>query len=244
VTARLGKLDEEFDRAQAVIGQESACGRRFAQPRSCRNTFTPPVLAREQPTRKREIREKHQAQLGARGKHVMFRMPVQEAVFVLHAHEVRSVGCDGAMRFAQLGGGEVRAPDLTNLPCSDEIIKRTECVRDGDRWIGLMQLVKVDVVSAKAAETGFDCLPNVDGVGTFVLIIQGLPKFRGDDHVLPALTQTAAQEFLAVGRAVEIGGIKEGDARIEGGVNNCGGALLIEPRAEIIAAEANNANSE
>src|SRR5688572_29716049 len=99
-----------------------------------------------------------------------------------------------------------------------------------------MELIEVDPIGAKTAETIFRGLLDVLGMRSTPLIIHRHAELRGDDDFIPAPAQRPANEFLAPGRSIDVGGVKEGDPGIESDLYHSGCGVVINPPAEIVAA--------
>ena len=56
--------------------------------------------------------------------------------------------------------------------------------------------------------------------------------------------QGATQELLAVGAAVDVGGVEEGDAGVEGAVDDRSGRVVVDAAAEVVAAETDDRDLE
>ena len=108
----------------------------------------------------------------------------------------------------------------------------------GRLGVGGVQLVEVDVVGPQAPQAVLEGLADVGGLGAFVLGVDLHAELGGEHDLVAARAQGAAQELLALGAAVDVGGVEEGDAGVEGGVHHRGGARrrrcgppkLLQPR--------------
>ena len=72
----------------------------------------------------------------------------------------------------------------------------------------------------------------------------GHAELGGDHHLVAALAQRPAQELLALGAAVDVGGVEEGDAGVEGGVRPRRRGVLVDPAAEVVAAQPDHRHLE
>ena len=59
-----------------------------------------------------------------------------------------------------------------------------------------------------------------------------------------AASQRAAEEYFALGRAVDVRGVEEGDAGVERRVDDARAVALADPHAEVVAAEADDGDFE
>ena len=142
---------------------------------------------------------------------------------------------------AQRGSVEVGAAELTNLPRGDEGLQCRNGVFEGSGGVGKVQLVEIDVVGAEPAKRRFAGRGDVVGVGTPLDVgkafVETHAEFRGNGDGCSARTQGTTQKDLRLGLAVGVGGVKEGDAVVEGGVHHVVSAGLIESNAEVVAAQ-------
>ena len=56
--------------------------------------------------------------------------------------------------------------------------------------------------------------------------------------------QGATQELLAVGAAVDVRGVEEGDARVERAADDRSGRVVVDASAEVVAAETDDGDLE
>ena len=138
-------------------------------------------------------------------------------------------------------GGQVRTANLTNLPGLDEFLERSEGLSEGGLWVGHVELEEVEVVGTEASERSVAALDDVVPLRTPTAVGHRHTPLGGDDRLAPATLERSAQLelALAVAPAVGVGGVEEGDASVEGGVDHGVGGGLVETLAEVIAAEPN-----
>ena len=107
-------------------------------------------------------------------------------------------------------------------------------VSGSGRWI----LVQVDVVGGQLAEAALDGAPDVLGTRAAGAIgSEGAAELRRDDDVLAPRAQRLGQSPLAP--AVGIGGVEEGDAGLQGGVDDRRNRVLLHAEPEVVRAETN-----
>ena len=70
------------------------------------------------------------------------------------------------------------------------------------------------------------------------------PELRGEDDLVSPRSQGLAQVFLREALAVDVGGVEEGHAGVEGGVDDRAGLVSIEARAEVVAPEPDHRDRE
>ena len=72
-----------------------------------------------------------------------------------------------------------------------------------------------------------------------------LAELRREHHVAAASTKRAAEQLFAPAVvAVDVGGVEERDAGVERGVDHCARCRLVDPAAEVVAAEAHHTDGE
>jgi hypothetical protein len=109
-----------------------------------------------------------------------------------------------------------------------------------------VHLVEVDVVGVQALEAVLHRLDDVPpGAAPQVLALaHGVGELGGQDRLVPLALQRLAQEDLGLGGAVDIGRVKEVDPAVEGGVDHHARLGLVDPHAEVVAAEPDYADLE
>ena len=143
----------------------------------------------------------------------------EQRVLVLHRDEGRAVAGRG-LGLAQLRDGEVRAADLAHLARLDEFAQRAQRVGDGHRVVGVVQLVEVDVVGAESAQRVLAGAAHVVGLAPKCVSSMRHAELGRDDDLVAAAPERHAEQHLGLGGAVDVGGVEEGDARLEGGVHD------------------------
>ena len=96
-------------------------------------------------------------------------------------------------------------------------------------------VVEVDVVDAQAPQRGLGGLldvlgPAVEAAGGGVVGVADDPELRGQHDLVAAVGDGAADELLVGVGAVDVGGVEEGDAELEGAVDG-GDRLVVVARA-------------
>jgi hypothetical protein len=100
-----------------------------------------------------------------------------------------------------------------------------------------VQLVEVDAVRAQAPKAVLHGSMHVLGSRAHSLLVQPAAELRGHRHVVAAPTERASQVLFALGAAVDVGRVEEGDADIQRGVDDGRGSAVIEAPPEIVAAQ-------
>ena len=101
-----------------------------------------------------------------------------------------------------------------------------------------MQLVEVDVVGVEATQRVLARRAHVVGLRAEVRVVDRHAELGRDDDLAASCAERYAEEDLGLGGAVDVGGVKEIDPRLDGAVDNSRRAGLIESSAEVVAADA------
>jgi hypothetical protein len=70
------------------------------------------------------------------------------------------------------------------------------------------------------------------------LLVHAHAELGGEHHLVPPAGERAPQELLAVRLRVDVGRVEERHPRVDGGVRHRGGGGGVQPRAEVVAAQA------
>ncbi len=109
---------------------------------------------------------------------------------------------------------------MLDLAGVDELLDGAGDVLDRRLRVDAVLVVQVDRVGAEAAQRPVHS--TADGVGSAgqaglgALLVEGEPELRGDDHLLAERAQGVADELLVDVRAVDLGGVEQGDAPLDG----------------------------
>ena len=151
----------------------------------------------------------------------------------------------GVCVLAEQVGVGVGQADGSDLALDDLLVQRTERLVDGHVRVGAVQLEEVDPVRAESAERGVDGLPDAAGMSAGdALVVGGVPELGGDDDVVAPSAECGAEVRLGGPAAVDVGGVEEVDAGVEGCVHDGGRVALVEPAAEVVAAEPDRGDVE
>ena len=173
-----------------------------------------------------------------------FRVSLEKAVFVLDADEAGGAVGHGVVGLAQLFGREVGASDLADLAGGDAFVEGPQGVGDGCVAVGGVEDVEVDPVGVEATEAVLQGRADIGRLGPVTVVVHLHPELGGQDDLLPAGTESLAQELLALGTPVDVGRVEEGDAVVEGGVDHLGAAGGVDPAPEVVATEADDRHLE
>lgn len=214
------------------------------------------VLSGEEAPGEGVVRDDADTLLGAQRKELAFDFAEEEVVAGLDGIEAcgpeNLAAADGA---GDLVGEEVGAADVADFARADEVIERPEGFVDGGVGVGAVELVEVDVVGAEPAEGGVD---GVEDVLSGVALVPGeradaAEAFGGEDDALAIAgageppSENLFGSALCPGRGsewVDVGGIDEGDAALEGAVQDGERGGLVALEAEGHGAEAEAGNGE
>ena len=135
-----------------------------------------------------------------------------------------------AERLHHLPAGVVGRAPIAYLAAGDQMMHRLERLLDGSDAIPVVQLVEVDVIGAQPLETGLDGANQVvaRGAGSVGVIAQRASALGGEDDVVALAAQRLAGNFFRQPERVEIGGVDQVDAGIEGDIEQLLGPLDVD----------------
>ena len=205
------------------------------------------IFAGEKPAGQRKVRQDRKPEFEGGRNHLGFDGAVHEAVFILGGDVAAGAGGAGnPLAGGDLPAGEVRVADVTDLASGHEVVEGAEGFVKGRARVGKVNLVEVEMVGVEAAEAGFDGLHDVAAGGAFhvdVVVGHGAAELAGDDGFVAMSLEGFPEVFLGeAAGAVDVGGVEEGDAGVEGGVGDGGGLGHVTAAAEIVATEPNDGN--
>ena len=119
--------------------------------------------------------------------------------------------------------------DVAHLAGADEVVERAQRLVDGDVGLRAVDLVEVDVVGLQAAQAGFALLDDVAAAVAHVVgaFAHHAVHLGGEDDVvaLAVALERLAGDLLAAAAAVDVGGVEEVDAGVEGAVDDVVGVV-------------------
>ena len=122
----------------------------------------------------------------------------------------------GAPDGADSGLGQAEVVHLAGL---DELLDRAGDVLDGDVGVDPVLVEQVDGVGAQSSQGAVDGGADVVGPARDArlgaVLVEGEAELGGDDDVVADRLQCLADELLVVERAVDLGGVEEGDAAVD-----------------------------
>ena len=138
--------------------------------------------------------------------------------------------------------------DVADLAGRDQLVQRRQRFLDRGERVRLVQLVQVDPVGVQPPQRGLHRGPDVPPRSACAEIgaigaRRVHAELGGHHHVITATAEGDAQQFLAAacGLTVDVGGVEQGDAGIERGVDHRAGSVQGRRRGprppEIVAAE-------
>ncbi len=172
------------------------------------------------------------------GQHLELGRPFQEAVLVLDAHKPGRAGFHRRLCLPQLGRREVGTPDLAYLALGDQVGQGAESIAYRCSRVGHVQLVEVDIIGPQAPQAGFQSAFHVGRSGPALPLVQSGAELGRYQHVGAVLAQRPAQELLAFGAPVNVGGVEQVDTGIEGGLHYGGALAFVNATTKVVAAQA------
>ncbi len=158
------------------------------------------------------------------------------------------VAVGGGERLHQLPAGEVGHAGVADLAGPDQLVQGAEHLLDGGGGVEGVQLEEVEVVGAEAAQGGVDGggEAGAGGAGVVGAVAGGQAGLGGDQHLVAAALDRPAEDLLGGAVGVDVGGVEEGDAGVDGDVEQAAGLGLVggAPGAEQRAPAAEGAGAE
>ena len=161
---------------------------------------------------------------------------------LLGAEALEVAVAGGPLRLDDLAGGERRGADVADLALLDEVGQRAERLVDVDGRVRAVHLVEVDPVGAQAPQRALDLAddPAARDAALVGVVAHRSPELRGQDDVVAAALERLADDLLGLAGRVDVGGVDEVDAGIEGAVDDADRVVVVgvAPGAEHHRAEA------
>src|SRR5215469_3520750 len=122
-----------------------------------------------------------------------------------------------------------REAEVLDLAFCDQLFDSAGDVFDWDVRVDSVLIEQIDDISLEALERGVSDLPDV--LGPAVQACRWLPAWEAelgcDDDLIAEGREGFAYEFFVRERAVGFGGVKESDAAVEGGTDECDCLLFL-----------------
>ena len=141
---------------------------------------------------------------------------------------------------------EVGGADRAHGPLLDELVQRLERLLERRDPVRAVVLVEVDPVGLQPPERRLDRLADVRARAAGRLAVaEVVAELRRQHDLVAAAGERAADDLLAAAAvAVDVGGVEERDARLERGVDHRPRRGLVDPAAEVVAAEPDDGHLE
>ena len=168
----------------------------------------------------RRVRHEADAEFASKREHLGLRVAGPQRVLGLQrrdrVHGVRPA--DGV----DPGFGQA---DVADLALGDQLGEGADDLLDRRVRVDPVLVVQVDVVGVEPAQRSFDGDADVLGaaVGPDSAGVRHEPELGGEHHLVAAALEGAADEFLVGVGAVDLGGVDQGDAEVEGPVDGADG---------------------
>jgi hypothetical protein len=120
-------------------------------------------------------------------------------------------------------------PDVSDLALGDEVSERLQRLLDVDAGVRAVQLIEVYPVCLQPPQRVLDgahypAARSPAAVGVFPHRVEEL---GGEDGVVAATLERFADDFLGLAGPVDVGGVGEVDASVEGGVDDADGLVVV-----------------
>ena len=157
----------------------------------------------------------------AEAHHLALFFAIEQVVVVLHGDEARPAVQVGEIeRLGELPGVHGRRADVAHLAGLDHVVQRFERLFDGRFVVPAVNLVEVDVVGLEAAQALVELEEDrfAREAAAVGLVAHDAVDLGGDDDGFAAGVglEEAAEDLFAVAAGVDVGGVEEIDAEIEG----------------------------
>ncbi len=120
---------------------------------------------------------------------------------------------------------------MLDLPGLDQLGEGTDRFFDGNPWIDSMIVVQVHFVDAQPGQAFVDAAVDMSrvalGLGRTGCRVRKDAGFGRQDHFVAAVLEDPGEQPLVVPVAVDVGRIKQGDARVDGVVHGLQGLLFV-----------------
>ena len=237
-----GPLAERRDPVQLRLGDVA---RPAGQPGARGGWLATLDLPGEQAIGQRVVRQHTQPEVPGRGHQLGLGRPLQQRPLVLRGDERLGAGLPGQVRgVGGLPAGQVGMPQVAHLALGDQLGQRVQGFLDRGLRVRGVQLVEVQVVGAQPAQRGGHGAADIGpaalgpGRGPVAHVHLLMAELRGQHDLVAAAAQYLAEQFLgAAAVAVDVRGVEQGDARVDGRVHHGPGLLQVQPAAEVVTAE-------
>jgi hypothetical protein len=167
--------------------------------------------------------------------------------FCIETKRCRPVRTRDALRRDHLFRGEIRGPDVPDLPLADEIVERAQRFLDWRFRVGPMQLIEVDPIRLEPFEARLDSRHHIASRRSLEQpgVVHGPAELGRDHHARASRSENPAEKLLrSAAIAVVVGGIEQRDAGSDGLIDDGAALLVVATKRKIVAAEADCGHHE
>jgi hypothetical protein len=187
-------------------------------------------LAGQEPAAERRVGHEADAELAAGRQDLVLGVARPQRVLGLQRGDL----VHGVRAAQRLGSGLAQA-EVADLALRDQLGHRPDGLLDRRVDVDAVLVVEVDVVGAEALQRVLARLLDVLGapVGGAAARVGGIaddPELRGQHDLVAAIGDRAPDEALVCVRAVDVGGVEEVDAQLDGAMDH-GDRLVVVARA-------------
>jgi len=195
-------------------------------------------LAGEESAAERAVGDEADAEIAAGGEDFVLGIARPEGVFGLQRGDGMNL-CGAAKSF----GAGLGESDMTDLAFLDELRHGVDGFFDGRVGVDAVLVVEVDVIDAETAQAalaGFADIVGfaVDAAGPGIGGVANDAEFGGEDDFVALAHDGASDELFVSVRSVDVGGVEEGDAEIDGLVDGGDGFGVVASGVELRHAHA------
>ena len=217
------------------------------QPRALGRRLAAPVLAGEEAACEGEIGDEPDPEALAGRQQLRLGVARDPRVLALLGHERGQTPCRPLSHAPPRRARRRSSTSRSHAPCPPRRAReRAERLLERRHAIGVVVLVEVDPVGLQPAQRILDRAADVLPAPRRRLAVAGaVAELRRQDDLVAAPGQRAADDLLAAATAaVDLRRVEEGHARVERGVDHGPRGRLVDPAAEVVAAEADDRHLE
>ncbi len=181
------------------------------------------VAARQETAVERAPHDHAHAVAAAGRQHEPFDVAVEDRIGALLAPErLMAAAVRRPLRLDDAVGREHRGAEVADLALADELGEGEQHLVDVGRGVETVHLVEVDVVDPQPAQAVLDGLddPAARAAALVRILAHHIPEFRGEDHVLTAALEGAADDLLRYAAGIDVRRVDEVDPGVERAVDD------------------------
>src|ERR1700682_3925632 len=137
---------------------------------------------------------------------------------------------------------------MLHLAFLDQVAQSSDRLFDRSGWIDPVLIVEVDVIGADALERAFDRDPDVLWVAvnckSITVAVRDQSELRRQNDITTTPRERAAHELFVRVRPVDLSGVDEIDAKVEGSVDGADGLRVIGSRAGVVSGHAHGPKAD